>query len=334
MIKKYFCLIFLIAFLYSCSNKLDVNGTWQDITIVYGLLNQNNDTTFFRITKAFLGPGDALEFARIPDSSNYPGKLDVRLEEWEITSPYDSTLKKTYTVDTLTKHDKEAGDSVFYFPYQKVYYTTAKLNEKYIYKLIINQPKSGKIVSGRTALIGPMTITSPNSGSKAAILPQKGIPLEFLSSKNGRRYQLVLRFNYTESSSEDTLHVEWQVFNDVKAASLDGDEPINPNYTGDGLYSALKSKIPYNPNITRHAISVDYIISVGTDDLNTYMNVTAPSQTIVQERPSFTDITNGIGLFTAIYDNSKDKGSIRHLAVGTVMLDSLRSNYNTFNLGF
>jgi hypothetical protein len=298
-------------------------------------LNQNDSIHYLRITKAFLGPGDALQFARIPDSSNYPNKLDVRLEEWDISGG-DSTLKNTYHFDTITKNNKEAGDSIFYFPYQKVYYATCKLSENYTYKLFIIQPKTGKVITGRTALIGPMTIKTPRSGNKAAILPQTNIPLDFLTSLNGRRYQLVLRFNYTEYTSQDTAkiakYMDWQVFNDVSSPDLAGGKELQPYYLGDGLYSALKSKIPVDPAVTRHATSLDYILSVGSDDLNTYMNVTAPSTTIVQERPSYTDITNGIGLFSSIYDNTKD--SPRHLTIGQVMLDSLRSNHNTFNLGF
>lgn len=334
MKKKYFALLFILALLAACSNKLDVNADWKDITVVYGLLNQNDSIHYLRITKAFLGPGDALKFAKIPDSSNYPNKLDVRLEEWDISGG-DSTLKHTYSFDTTsTAINKDTG--IFYYPYQKVYYTPGKFNENYTYKLYIILPKTGKVITGRTVLIGRMTIKTPRSGNKAAILPQTNIPLDFLTSINGRRYQLVLRFNYTEYTTKDTAkiakYVDWQVFNNVFSPDLTGGKDLQPYYLGDGLYSALKSKIPVDPTVTRHATSVDYILSVGSDDLNTYMNVTAPSTTIVQERPSYTDITNGIGLFTSIYNNTKEDP--RHLAIGSVMLDSLRANHNTFNLGF
>ncbi len=334
MNKKYFYFLFMFAFLVSCSNKLNVNADWKDITVVYGLLNQNDSIHYLRITKAFLGPGDALQFARIPDSSNYPNKLDVRLEEWDISGG-DSTPKNTYSFDT-TRVKKDTGSFIFNYPYQKVYRTIGKLNENYTYKLFITLPKTGKLVTGRTVLISRMTIKTPRSGSKASILPQTSIPLEFLSSINGRRYQLVLRFNYTEYTSKDTAkiakYVDWQVFNDEVSPDLTGGKDLQPYYLGDGLYSALKSKIPVDPTVTRHATSIDYILSVGSDDLNTYMNVTAPSMTIVQERPSYTDITNGIGLFSSIYDNTKEDP--RHLTIGPVMLDSLRTNHNTFNLGF
>ena len=134
-------LIFLLAFpvFYSCDKELKINADWTEITIVYGILNQAEDTAFIKITKAFLGPGDALEFAKIPDSSIYPDKLEVKMEAWS-----GSTLAKTYAFfDTITIHTKEAGDSVFYYPDQLVYYyPTGKLDEDYTYKLTITNKKS------------------------------------------------------------------------------------------------------------------------------------------------------------------------------------------------
>jgi hypothetical protein len=77
---------------------------------------------------------------------------------------------------------------------------------------------------------------------------------------------------------------------------------------------------------------VEYIFSVASDDLNTYMEVTEPSNTVVQERPAFTNITNGIGLFASRYDNRKDNP--RLLQISQVTLDELKVNENTKDLGF
>ena len=114
-------LLLLISFplFYSCDHTLNVNAPWKDITVVYGLLNQNDSIHYLKITKAFLGEGNALMFSKIPDSSNYPDKLDVRVEGWEINSKYDSSLKQTILFDTTTITNKQEGDSVFYYPYQK-----------------------------------------------------------------------------------------------------------------------------------------------------------------------------------------------------------------------
>ena len=52
---------------------------------------------------------------------------------------------------------------------------------------------------------------------------------------------------------------------------------------------------------------MDFIIAVAADELNTYMEVNEPSNSIVQERPDYTNITNGIGLFSSRIKNTRTK---------------------------
>jgi len=40
-------------------------------------------------------------------------------------------------------------------------------------------------------------------------------------------------------------------------------------------------------------------MTVGTQELQTYINVNQPYSSIVQERPSYSNINNGIGLFSS-----------------------------------
>ena len=99
---------------------------------------------------------------------------------------------------------------------------------------------------------------------------------------------------------------------------------------GSTFYSVLAANIkPVDPNIKRVAGRIDYIFSVASEDLNTYMEVTEPSSSIVQYRPPFTNITNGIGLFSSRFIYSIDS-----LRLGTDMVDSIRLNPKTSNLGF
>ena len=42
-------------------------------------------------------------------------------------------------------------------------------------------------------------------------------------------------------------------------------------------------------------------MTLGTQDLKTYIDVNEPITGIVQERPQFTNINNGIGLFSSRY---------------------------------
>ena len=304
---RYFKLLVVLltgfSLLISCDNKLNVNADWQDITVVYGLLNQNDTIHYLKITKAFLGAGDALQFAKIPDSSNYPDTLNVRMEEWQSGIP-GNTLHFTKT----TLFNKEAGDSVFYFPVQVVYANSDKLNENSIYKLFIKNPKTGKETTSQTPLVGHLDVVSPAQipSARASFDTIEDNLVSWEDTKNGAQYQLVIRFHYTEivlADSSQTEHtLDWVIFTDVLPYDTTGVNTNDNNFPGKGFYQNVSHHIPVNPLVYRLAGRIDYIFTVAAGDLRTYMEVNKPSTTIVQEKPFFTNITNGIGLFSSRYN--------------------------------
>ena len=79
--KKIFLIfsVFLLVF-PSCETDFDVYAAWEEITVVYGLLDQNQDRQYIKINKAYLGSADALQIAQITDSINFlPENMVVRL---------------------------------------------------------------------------------------------------------------------------------------------------------------------------------------------------------------------------------------------------------------
>ena len=70
--KKLTFLFLLSSILFSsCETDFNVNADWQEVTVVYGLLDQNEDKQYIRINKAFLGNADAFIMASVADSINY-----------------------------------------------------------------------------------------------------------------------------------------------------------------------------------------------------------------------------------------------------------------------
>ena len=102
--------------------------------------------------------------------------------------------------------------------------------------------------------------------------------------------------------------------------------PIPPwsiSNSGSSFYTALKNNIPINHAVSsRLVLYVDYIFSVASDDLNTYMDASGPSNSIVQERPSFSNIFNGIGLFSSRYIYELDTLSLGPLTKGYISADT------------
>ncbi|MEI7896305.1 MAG: hypothetical protein WCJ26_04680 [bacterium] len=319
--------LLLLLALFSCDKSLNVNADWKDVTVVYGLLDQTEDTTFIKITKAFLGEGNALQFARVPDSSNYPDKLEVRLDEY-----VDTTFIQSYPCDTVTIHNKEAGDSIFYFPDQLMYYSLLKLNENHIYKLYIRNKVTGKVVTSKTALLHDFEVTRPQVS--ASFPPGLSFEVKWFPAKNGQRYQLVIRFLYLESLKSDpnNLHLksfDWLLFNNVRPVDVASPQPFDLYFPADAFYSAVAANIDTNSFVIRTAYRCQYIFTVASPDLNTYMEVTEPSLSLIQERPAFTNITNGIGLFSSRFMKLTDS-----LAVSDITKAALHVNVKTLHRGF
>jgi hypothetical protein len=314
----------ILPVLYSCNKKLEVNADWRDITVVYGLLNQAEDTTYIKITKAFLGEGDAMMFAKIADSSIYPDKLDVRLEEWS-----GSTLVKTYTdFDTITRQKDQDTASVFY-PGNLVYYkVTGHLNENNTFWLKIRHKKTGVVDSAVTKLVHNFEVVTPDPFIKLVdYLKGSNFTVQYYPAYGGKRYQLIIRFHYLEFKGglQTEKTVNWAVFSDLQVTDpyVISTEPILNSFRGDLFYSALRSGIPYDPDVSeRLARYVDYVFSVASEDLNTYMEATEPSLSIIQERPSFSNIFNGIGLFSSRYVNEIDSVRLGSNTILTIKADT------------
>ncbi len=72
--KKLFALltgVSLFCGISSCETEFSLNGDYEIIPVVFGLLDHTETTHMVKITKAYLGDGDNLLYAQIPDSSYF-----------------------------------------------------------------------------------------------------------------------------------------------------------------------------------------------------------------------------------------------------------------------
>jgi hypothetical protein len=321
--------IFLIPgfLLLSCKKELDLNTDWEDVTIVYGIMNQLDSLHYIKITKAFLGSGNALQYAQISDSSNYPLKLNVAMEAWQ-----GDDLITTYMFDTTTIEEKDSG--LFYYPNQLLYVNDSVLDPMYEYKLVITNPETQKVITAHTPLIKSFYVEKPFAFQFISYDPGKSSKLEWFSAEGGKRYQVIVRFFYQETSLADPSqtvekYVDWIILPSRLSKTDAGGETMEAFYSNDSFYAMLNSQIEVNPDVVRAARHLTYFFIVAANELNTYIEVTQPSNSIVQEKPSYSNIENGIGLFSSRFVQVVD--SIR-LTQRT--LDEISSNPLTSDLGF
>lgn len=290
-IKRLFGIFILSVMFSACSTDVDIYADYKDITIVYGLLDSSDDTTWIKVTKAFVGPGNALLFATNPDSSNYDYKLDVK-----ITGIQNGVEKQNIVFDTITIKNKKVGDTIFYYPDQLVYYSTEDLNPDYKYNLSIN--KQNGDLSSATGIVDDFSITSPNRYINFAYSKD----IEWNSAPFGKRYEVTLIFNYQEllPGTTDTLdkNILWYL-GMRKSINVDGGEDMYIGYAGDVFYSTLENELEPILNVKRWTGLVDVIIASASQEFDTYLVVNEGANNLLSEVPIYSNVDGGTGLFAS-----------------------------------
>ena len=335
--------LFILSMLFmACETDFEVNANWKEVTVVYGLLDQSKQQQYIKINKAYLGEGDALQMASVADSVNYnPEDLVVKIYKVK-----NGTFGTVDTIGFVTLHDtileKEEGlfstDENIIYTVPSNFFLVTNADEK-DYILSIYNKKTKRIVSSRTNLIHELNLDIPPSkpmGFYSSIpAPPIPMPLEksqttvnWYHAKNGKIYQIIVRIYYTDFFQNDTIsdYIDW-----IQPQIIyDGNTEMRYTFEGDVFVNILANKIKNtNSNLIARRLShVELFFTVGSEDLYTYMAVNEPFEGIVQERPVFTNINNGIGLFTCRYNKSHSMSFSSSTSEGvSIDLDSLHFVY-------
>ena len=340
--------MFLTTLLFSaCSTKMDVTGQYKETMVVYGLLDQSQTKQYIKINKAFLGQGNAFAYAQLKDSSQYAHALSVKLQRLDVYGNLVS--EKTLSADNTIPKDP----GIFYSPDQaNVIYSidSAALGAGFFntannYKLVISNSETGTQVSAQTSLISSIGLfVSPTPSTAANPVLSFIIPnndnfrffIKWNSGANARIYQPSIRFNYIDSTisgtdaGNDTLHLDWQ-FPSQNTQGLGGNEAMEFDFIGQEYLQFIGSQLSDKPlpAIARRALKTEIHLTAGGDDLNTYIQVNAPSTGIVQDKPIYTNITNGLGLLSSRFNEHPISRKLQ-----STTLDSLACGRYTKGLKF
>lgn len=297
--KKIYLFISVLAILFiACETDFDVNSQWEETTVVYGLLDASDENTLqkIKISKAFLGEMDAYEMAQYADSINFDtANIDVMIYKWGFSEIEDSDTLKA--VPTARDGDIFNDNIVVYeFENENLF-----LQKGYEYELVVKNNKSGNIVTSRTEVVSGFDFDGQYNKDKTfqfsfyfnSDFTSSTIKWED-SNDNGSIYQLDLIFNYTEKrgTNFDSLQLTYSL-------PLVDDTEEKISIEGESFFNFLESNLSKDDDVVRYFNSIDMQMTVGSEDLETYINVNKPITGIVQERPQFTNVNNGIGLFSS-----------------------------------
>ena len=287
----------------ACETDFDVNAEWEETTIVYGLLDVSKETQYIRINKAYLGDDDAMIIAQNSDSINFhPVEMEVKLYKLEAFGnlTVDTLDHVLLVADTLEKEDG------FFATDNNIIYKTDGgpdfFSNNNRYALIIKNKTTGNKVSANSSVISGFDFdnifTNKTKSFQFGLYNNNDFSSSTItwddSNDNGKIYQLDLFFNYTENingvDTEKSLRYSLPLIDDTESKM---------KIEGNSFFNFLELNLSKDNDVVRYFNGIDMLMTVGSEDLETYINVNKPITGIVQERPQFTNINNGIGLFSS-----------------------------------
>ena len=316
-----FAILFL-ALISSCSTDIDLIAPYKETMVVYGLLNPDDPAhQYIRISKAYLGEGNTVLMAGQKDSVNFADVLDVKMDRI-----LNNVVVQTFTLTRIDTIPKSEG--VFYNPYQ-VYYVLSQpiLTDGSEYRLRVRDTVTNVQCSSLTKVVGKITVTLPSIVTTTADFAQDLRSLvKYSTHGNSKICNASIRFHYSELDTTTGIttqkYTDW-TFSDQQI----GDEStVEFDYLRVDFYKVIASQVPVNPAVKRRVDNlpagikpVEFRMVVGSEDFYTYYLVSQPASGIVQEKPLFTTIQNGLGLFTSrlIHSEFRDLNSNSKAAFDT-----------------
>ncbi|MGC9331205.1 MAG: hypothetical protein ACP5DZ_04920 [Bacteroidales bacterium] len=317
----------------SCEEEVDVNADWENIPVVYGLLNQNDSVHYIKLNKAFLGNASAINMAQESDSLFYD---DAEVYINQIINGQINKRLNFVAVDTIPKPEGLfANDRNTIYVYEGKIQALNNSGIPYTYELHVIIPSADKHCTSSIELIkdGPTDahIIDPTPIREIALNKYdigNIVKAIYNTGENGRIYQMVFRFYYLEVTAEgDTIKdcPPIEIYGPVKTVSGAGNHIVGLEFPVEKFYDILLDSIHEKENVTRlvrYPKSVSFTLYAADENFQIYSSLSEPASGAVQEKPFFTNITNGVGLFAARFTtqtfNKVSKPTISTLANDTI----------------
>ncbi len=327
MIRKTLLVLSLIALFTSCDNDLKIIADWKAVPAVYGILNAQDSVHYIKLNKAFLGQGDVMMMAQEFDSLHFSvDQVGIRLlekEEDDVPSQNGTNWQTRNTYELEPTNEFVRPEGVFSSPTQTIYKTTAPLNKDFYYALEVYRKSNDTIIAqtdGLIPILSPLSVINPNTYSPLVILPNSYVPkVEWRSVSGGKMYELSMRFNYMEfpiSGASDTLFKSIEInYPSIFSIDTDGGDNMSYPLSYDQFLGFIAANIPDDPLVRRLVVGfdsspigtgvsikhacLDFTLSAAGEDLATYLLLNENSNSLVLDRPEYSNIENGVGILSS-----------------------------------
>jgi len=313
------------CFIIACESDFDLTTDWKEISVIYGMLNENDEAHYIRVHKAFLDENvSGADIALVADSAYHEGEIQVDLiqlnpsgNDTRFTCTRVNAADEGIVMDPITADQGAFATEPFY-----LYKTTAELNNDRRYRVEVLKNEE-VIANTEMGLIGELEIVNPN----ILIDPLPAINLTATNAyrvrwryaENGEIYDVNMIMTYKEILSSGGEEIKQLVFPLARNKFPSGDEinfvatnPMEVSVSQEFLLSHIAENIEVNPFVEREALSLDFEFLVGGEELR-FAQESAAAQAGITSSQAVTIYTNvyqgddqtekAVGLFTSKFDS-------------------------------
>lgn len=339
----------LMLGLQSCKDDIDIFAQGEEVTVVYGLLNAQDSLQSIKINKVFQGQGTLAELAQNPTNSEYDNLDSAKIIEFEKQGPDTVSTGREWLLTPDVVTDKDSG--FFYYPDQKVYRSAADIQQGKIYQIYVDKQDGSLAVSSYSEVLevrsGINTLTKPNGVNlsiRGLSLSTDGeepkeddIDMEFEMPVNAKVMEVYIDFKYRNQYMDNsygpvqTLSYKVTTFvaKKIKERPDDFVEPGTAKLNATSFYNFIASNVApleSGGNIRQRVLMnepLKFRYIFGGRELHTYMEVSEPSTSLLESKPEYTNISNGIGVFSCRsfeeMDGYLSRNSITYLVEGPIL---------------
>jgi hypothetical protein len=292
--KRIFTLALLATMLLfsSCQKQLDISTEWQEMYVVYSLLNLKDSAHYVRVNRAFQTGNSSWQVA---DSVNVKhGDFEVILHVKSESGQVEGSIL------LLPCHDfvKDSGDFATenYFTFK----TTNILQAGKTYQLTVHHLPTDYQMQAETQLLGKYNLD-------VAFMQQRCFTssayhkenIEYSGSLSPNQFDILFyRLLYEEISDSDTTrkYLNWKP-NETSYKNVN--DSTENQFTHEFLMY-ISENIEVKPNLRRIAIGIDKYLLLNDDNLKTYIDLIG-AEASMHFAPEYTNFDKGGGLFASRY---------------------------------
>ena len=339
-LSLYTLLLILSLLSHSCKSDFDAFILTEPVPVVYGVINPSDSLYQVRLTKSFIGPGNAYDYAQNPDSIYYDNAT-VYLESRNFKG---TTLDRVELIPTeIETRDQGVFSRVPNIVYQTDFNSIrlrpeALSNDGIPYEVelyvLVDIPGQTELTESFTRLKTEPGIINPMGNfQKVYFFGEYPFYMEWRHDDPEVYFEIkvVMRYREILEVGERDAEVYW-ILKGIQYNQFTFPYGTRTIYTyrfrPENFYSHIRANIPMDPEVKGRAIkNLDFIILTSDGAVRDYNRI--DQITDDYRGASFTNVLNGLGLFSSY--NTK---GVYNQKLGQRELDSLADGVYTKHLNF